>query len=742
VGVQTAALSQTPTGRLSGIVTDPSGAAVPGAQVRIKNLDSGLAKSIVTDREGRYALGGVPAGHYQVSADYSGFEAAVRDGVAVSEGSESTVALALSLGKSAAIVQVTDRAPIVGPESIAPARIRTSDAASLLGGIPGLDIYGSGGVSGIPAIHGMADERVNVLVNGMSLASACANHMNPPTSYIDPSNVGSVSVMAGLTPVSQGGDSIAGTILMNSPAPEFAQPGQGVLFHGGISEFHRTNGVVNGGNAWVSAATGSLRVGYIGSYVNANDYKDGAGMMVKSTFYESQNHTIQLAARHGNHLVTFDLGYQHIPQQGFVNARMDMTDNEARSANVHYTGAFARVRLDARLYFENTRHVMNILRDKVPGMNMPMDTNGTNLGYSVAAEIPLSGRDTLRLGSEFRHFSLSDWWTPVTATVGSMGPNTLLNVNAGRRDRFGTFVEWEATRGRGWTELFGVRSDVVRMNTGNVAGYNMSTTTTGSGAYYADAAAFNARDRHRLDNNFDLTGLARYEPNSTATFEFGYARKTRSPSIYERYLWVKRSSMSANMNGWFGDGNGYTGNLDLRPEIANTVSATLGTEVHSLLHPRTGLYRRGSVPGDRGWEQRLHRGQIRRHVRVRHLAVCQPRSQALWRRQFVQGALGRRQTGWFCVDRRFGLRTRQESGHGEQPVSPDARSRECRPGASPRQLVQRIGVPGRRRQARCRSRPQRVGHSGLRARQSAHRLSMEGGRTGGSASRCRPRQPH
>jgi hypothetical protein len=33
---------------------------------------------------------------------------------------------------------------------------------------------------------------------------------------------------------------------------------------------------------------------------------------------------------------------------------------------------------------------------------------------------------------------------------------------------------------------------------------------------------------------------------------------TRSPGIYERYLWVKRSAMSVNMNGWFGDGNGYT----------------------------------------------------------------------------------------------------------------------------------------------------------------------------------------
>ena len=45
-------------------------------------------------------------------------------------------------------------------------------------------------------------------------------------------------------------------------------------------------------------------------------------------------------------------------------------------------------------------------------------------------------------------------------------------------------------------------------------------------------------------------------------------------SIYERYLWVKRSFMAVNMNAW--DGNGYTGNLDLRPEVAHTLSATAG----------------------------------------------------------------------------------------------------------------------------------------------------------------------
>jgi iron complex outermembrane recepter protein len=200
---------------------------------------------------------------------------------------------------------------------------------------------------------------------------------------------------------------------------------------------------------------------------------------------------------------------------------------------------------------------MNILRDKIPGTDFPADTKGTNLGYAIEAEIPLWRRDTLRIGNGLRRFTLNDWWSPTMDTVGSSGPDTLLSVNNGRRDRFGTYVEWETKRGKGWTELMGVRSDVVVMNTGNVGGYNADPAATGSAAYYADAKEFNSRDHYRLDANFDMTAQARYEPNSTGTFEFGYARKTRSPSIYERYLWVKRSFMAVNMNGWFGDGNGY-----------------------------------------------------------------------------------------------------------------------------------------------------------------------------------------
>jgi iron complex outermembrane receptor protein len=253
---------------------------------------------------------------------------------------------------------------------------------------------------------------------------------------------------------------------------------------------------------------------------------------------------------------------------------MDMTRNEAKFVNAGYDGVYSWGQFDARVYYQNTRHEMNILRDKIPGMDMPMETRGANLGYTLQAEIPFSRRDTLRVGNEFRRFALDDWWPPVMKMVGSMGPDTLWSVRDGRRDRFGAYAEWEMRRGRGWTELIGLRGELVRMNTDNVVGYNSSTATTGSAAYAADAAEFNALDHARRDVNLDLTALARYEPSAGRSFEFGYARKTRSPGIYERYLWVKRSAMSVNMNGWFGDANGYTGNLNLRPEIANTASAS------------------------------------------------------------------------------------------------------------------------------------------------------------------------
>jgi iron complex outermembrane receptor protein len=81
-------------------------------------------------------------------------------------------------------------------------------------------------------------------------------------------------------------------------------------------------------------------------------------------------------------------------------------------------------------------------------------------------------------------------------------------------------------------------------------------------------------NRSRTDHNLDLTALLRFTPDAQQTYEAGFARKTRSPNLYERYAWSTNNTMTMTMINWFGDGNGYVGNLDLKPEVANTISAT------------------------------------------------------------------------------------------------------------------------------------------------------------------------
>lgn len=52
-------------------------------------------------------------------------------------------------------------------------------------------------------------DRVKTVVDGMQITASCGNFMNPPLSYIAPTAVADLALYAGLTPVSEGGDSIA-----------------------------------------------------------------------------------------------------------------------------------------------------------------------------------------------------------------------------------------------------------------------------------------------------------------------------------------------------------------------------------------------------------------------------------------------------------------------------------------------------------------------------------------------------
>jgi iron complex outermembrane receptor protein len=484
-------------------------------------------------------------------------------------------------------------ATIIGPEALDTTRPQASDTSQLLYSAPGVGLYEAGGVSRLPALRGLADDRIKILLGGSEITSACANHMNPPLSYIDPNNVGKIEVLSGVTPVSKGGDSIAGTIIVEPKAPIFAgerapgapsllpQIAAGVVASGSVSAFYRStnNGISISGAA--NAATDHFSLLYNGAYTRASDYHAGDnGPKVLSTGFIAENHSATLAYQNEGHLFTLQGGYQNIPYQGFVNQRMDMTGNRAYSVNGGYKGAFEWGKLEANAYWRHVSHVMGFLYDKQPSQ-MPMNTSGTDYGYSIRAEIPLGPTDLIRIGNEFHGNHLNDWWPPIPGSM-MMGPNTYWNINGGQRDRVGTFAEWEAKWSPQLSTLLGVRNDVVWMNTGDAQAYDsrdpipmgMGMMMMGMSNPDAGAAArFNARDHRRTDVNFDMTAMVRYQPDEGSSYELGYSRKTRSPNLYERYAFGV-GGMASSMNGWFGDANGYVGNLDLKPEVAHTVSFT------------------------------------------------------------------------------------------------------------------------------------------------------------------------
>lgn len=469
--------------------------------------------------------------------------------------------------------EIAVRAAPIGAdeEALAAKRPASGDAAQLLDGIPGVSLYRGGGVSSLPVIRGLNDDRIKLVIDGMQTTSACGNHMNPSLSYIDPSNVASLGVIAGITPVSLGGDSIAGTITVASRPPLFARSAGEIATEASVAAAYRS--VSRGTAGSVAAAIGSDRLsfGVTAAVDHASSYKDGNGNKVRSTLYESHNQALTFGLRGDGHALTVKAGHQTIPYQGFVNQYMDMVGNHANHLNIGYKGELGLGRLEARLYWQDVKHEMGFFSPEKTG-TMPMKTRGEDIGYALKADLPLTSQHTARIGHEFHRFTLDDRWPPVPGSM-MMEPLTFININDGRRERLALFGELESKWDSRWTTLLGVRGERVRTDTDPVQPYSYMAMMMMPNPDAAAALAFNARDRARRDNNIDVTTLARFEPEPTQSYEFGYARKTRSPNLYERYAWG-RGTMAMTMIGWFGDANGYVGDPDLKPEVAHTVSAT------------------------------------------------------------------------------------------------------------------------------------------------------------------------
>src|ERR1700681_1534490 len=94
-------IGQVLKGSISGTITDPNGAVVPGAQVKATHVESGQVFTTTSDNSGSFRFSLIPPGNYKVEFTKQGFKTSQQSNILVSAGSDRGIGtIALSLGEA------------------------------------------------------------------------------------------------------------------------------------------------------------------------------------------------------------------------------------------------------------------------------------------------------------------------------------------------------------------------------------------------------------------------------------------------------------------------------------------------------------------------------------------------------------------------------------------------------------------------------------------------------------------
>jgi hypothetical protein len=240
------------TGNITGTVSDPSSAVVPGAKVNLKGVDTGSTASTTTGSTGSYSFSLLKPGNYQVSVKQGGFAETVVS-VVVEVGQASTANLQLEVNRTSETVEVSGTAPLINTEpsintaftqeEVAQLPSAGGDITNIADTAPGVVVNGTGGygnftINGLPATSNL------FTING-------ENDMDP---YFNINNSGASNLTLGQNEIAEA------TVIANPVGGQYGQlAGAQVTYvtKSGTNQFHGNalywwNGRLLNANNWMN----------------------------------------------------------------------------------------------------------------------------------------------------------------------------------------------------------------------------------------------------------------------------------------------------------------------------------------------------------------------------------------------------------------------------------------------------------------------------------------------------------
>ena len=552
------------TATLTGRVTDPSGAVIPGAVVRLTNKTSGEEVSVTTDRGGMFRAVSLRPANYDLAVDLPGFEPYLKTSVPLQAGETVNVEVALRISTLATEAVVTAKAP-AGENAVETSprnslevleirEVRESVAKDLgeaLTSLDGVWKVRKAGIANDVVVRGFQRGNIDVLIDGMRIYEACPSQMDPAAYHVDFAEIKTVEVTKGPFDFRDQG-SLGGSVhvLLKEPESGFSVvPNLNV----GSFQYYNPSLIFSGKKGPFNFLAGA-------SYRRSDMYKDGLGRSATTyaNYTASGADNPAFASQAGwtrigadlsrNQSVELAYGHQADDLTLYPVLRMDAVWDTTDRFNAKWslrelTGIVKTVR--AQLYLTQVKQWMTD-EYRVSGA-------GTPLGYSmgtISGTRALGGRLEAELHDTLVGVEVYDrGWSVATQMKASMGtayawqralPDVRMVVG-------GFYAQHGRTFGRLYLNVAG-RADAARSEA--------RTPNLNTDIYWAYR---NTRSMSASDLNPAGSVRLSYQLPRGAELFLGAGSAVRLPDPEERYYGLKRM------------GGDWVGNPNLRPTRNNEV---------------------------------------------------------------------------------------------------------------------------------------------------------------------------
>lgn len=467
------------------------------------------------------------------------------------------------------VIGVQDTHTVVTDDTL----VAPADTAQMLRMMPGANINKNGELTGIAQYRGMYGDRIQVSVDGAQVSGAGPNSMDAPLSYAPVALLQSLTINRGIAPVSAGQETIGGYVQAQTYSGDFTNSNDfsfdGRTYFGAQS--------VNGGTVASGFLSLANRNHIIRGFVmneSADDLTFPGGDIVP-TEYERERFDLGYGYREGDHEFSIDVARNNTGDAGTPALPMDILSIDSDLFRSRYNWTAGDYRLTAELFGSDNSHWMTNFHLRRPPQNsttMAADPMRFRQTYAVSDNLGFSLKLEQFVDNGSWQYGIDGHYTEHDATISNpnAAPFYIDNFNGTTRDVLGLFVERSVSLSDNLGLDAGVRFNRVSSDAGAVsANLNPMNATMGmpvmmNGMAGMLANQFNSQDLSQQDNNVDWFARLSVETASDLTWYVGAARKSRSASYQERYLWIPMEA-----TGGLADGKTYIGTPDLDPEVAH-----------------------------------------------------------------------------------------------------------------------------------------------------------------------------